>query len=446
MNEELTLLALCDSPTATSGFARVAMNLLPKWHKKNGGIFDKIVVWGINYRGEQHDFPVWILPPGEGYTWQATTNLTLFVALACGMHPVHKHKVTHIWMMQDSFIFSQTGFSKALSESLAKNNPRAKTVYYMPVDSSVEAAWMEAVQSADVPVAYTEYGRNEALKKLPRKFNPATLRVIPHGCDTSIYRPMEDPEKIRRELFHSPNSKPFVESDDFLIVNCNANQVRKDIPSTLKIFAGLGKLVPGTERRYKLVLQMPKLSSDGVDLGVVMEQLGLTKDDVYIADQHYNAGFAKHPESYIADLYNASDLMLTSTLGEGWGFCLTEAAACGCPVMAPDHTACSDVMDGLSTRGVKGIYPVRYVANSVVHRTDNSRYRPSIDVPNAIENIHALAMGKYDWDVKAGDGDFRPSSYKTRNAGKLCGLTAEAKDWLGWNRIAKEWEGIFTSL
>jgi glycosyltransferase involved in cell wall biosynthesis len=41
----------------------------------------------------------------------------------------------------------------------------------------------------------------------------------------------------------------------------------------------------------------------------------------------------------LARMYNAADLTLSTSLGEGWGFSFTEALACGCPLALPMHTS-----------------------------------------------------------------------------------------------------------
>jgi glycosyltransferase involved in cell wall biosynthesis len=58
-------------------------------------------------------------------------------------------------------------------------------------------------------------------------------------------------------------------------------------------------------------------------------------------------------ESQLRSIYNASDLFLTTNLGEGWGLTITEAMACKLPIVAPLHTSIIEI----SNNGER-IYPI----------------------------------------------------------------------------------------
>ena len=417
----LKLLALCDSPTAETGFARVARNLLLRWHRANGGPFDEINIWAINYRGEKHSLPFWIFNGGNGANWAAPENLAQFLRTLKpepGQQPY-----THCWILQDTFMLSQHKFPEGLALICKRYGIRA--AYYFPVDAPLEPEWTGIIQSVAAAVAYTEYGKREALKVLPKNFNPSSLRVLPHGCDGKIYRPIADRPAIREKLFKpGEGQKEFIGLKDFLIVNVNANQRRKDIPRSLRILRELKEKAQHSNNQFRMLLHMPRQSSDGVNLSKVGAQLGLKENEDWMcSDQYFQYGFAQLAEQHVAEIYTAADLMLTTTLGEGWGFCLTEALGCGCPIAAPNHTACAEVMDRLvSMECPTPIIPLKAVNFDVVNAFDNSRYRQCVNVDYAVETIFQFAS--------------------TPRPGPRLPLPKAAAEWMSWDRIAKEWEKI----
>ena len=58
-------------------------------------------------------------------------------------------------------------------------------------------------------------------------------------------------------------------------------------------------------------------------------------------------------------MYNAADLYLTTSLGEGWGLGVTEAMACHTPVAMPRHTSLAEIGEALGegTQGASGEAP-----------------------------------------------------------------------------------------
>jgi glycosyltransferase involved in cell wall biosynthesis len=423
------LLALCDSPTAQTGFARVAQNLLRRWLAAYGGPFDVIDVWGINYRGDKHPLPYFIYDAGDGGQWQEPVRLAFFLNALCGKNETGdkvQEPYTHVWILQDSFCLARNRFAEGLKVVCEKFKIRSS--YYLPVDGTLEPEWMTMVANVDATVAYTEFGKAQALKALPASFNPAAIKVIPHGVETKVYFPIEDRVKKRRELFrpYVEGAPKFLNDEDFLIVNVNANQRRKDLPRTLRIFKELVAHRPAGAWQFKLCMHMPRESADQINLSKVANQIGLVEGlDWMCSDFFFTAGTAKLGEEHIRNLYNTADMMLTTTLGEGWGFALTEALACGCPIAAPRHTACEEIMTKLMSFGMDNmILPLPVEEFGVVNAMDNSRFRPVTLHEPAIRAIEKFV-----------GSSLRPRRMRLP-------LTDAAAQWLNWDRIAKEWEPV----
>ena len=90
----------------------------------------------------------------------------------------------------------------------------------------------------------------------------------------------------------------------------------------------------------------------GLDLWALMLQTDMEEyEDYMFPPRHIENHGAT--EAQLRSIYNASDLYLTTNLGEGWGLTVTEAMACELPIVAPLHTSITEISnDG------KNIYPI----------------------------------------------------------------------------------------
>ena len=354
----IKILAVCDSPTVLTGFARVARNILGRWRFYEEG--EPVDCWAINFDGWGYDQVGYRLFPGGKHDWNSPGKLNQLLKL------IADGQYTHLWMLMDPDALSVHGFPQKLRQVCKVKNVRV--MLYFPVDAPPEWEWLSILDAVDVAVTYAEFGRNEIRKALGKSLYP--IEVVPHGVD-DCFKPLsvEDRAKARcielilralpggetppgegnRTMKGTPrgDTRPtggeraarsihFVEEDTFLMLNVNKNEWRKDPLRSLEILAGLRKLgVPA-----KLILRMDPMSAmGGVHLDMAAQQLGLTygKEWCHIGPVNDEA---------MAALYNAADLYLTTSLGEGWGLGVTEAMACHCPVAMPKHTSLAEIGEG----------------------------------------------------------------------------------------------------
>ena len=116
--------------------------------------------------------------------------------------------------------------------------------------------------------------------------------------------------------------------------------MRKDPFSTLMLLAELRKLDP----KYKLYLHMNPNPRIGLDIKAKADGLNLLQHVVF-ADPFFSDKFStyKCTKNMLAQIYNASDLVVSTTHGEGWGLTTTEAAACGTPIAIPKHSSYEEI-------------------------------------------------------------------------------------------------------
>jgi len=404
----MKILCLCDSPTLTSGFARVAQNLFKRWARSGA----KIDVWGIAFMGWGYKNVPYInelFPAGVSGQWNHPDHLRVF------LQQLRTGGYTHVWLMQDTFLLSLHDFPKALKDVCKEKGIRS--MLYYPVDAPLKPEWTDIIAAVDVAVAYTEYGMLETQRAYARRVQqlraadrtkliaaalaagqpvpPAeveepdelAIEILPHGVDTAVYRPLGDRERTRETFW----VKPWLKPGDFLMLNVNSHQRRKDVTRSLEILAELKALgVPA-----KLVMHMSALSDIDVNLEAVGEQLGLTLYEDWVHhSQLFHLGQGSLPETApvgqpsLVQLYNLADLYLTTTRGEGWGLGITEALACGTPVAMPGHTACGDLMEMFACAGQSNRYVCLPAEGGCdVLEGDNSRCRPRVNLREAGQRI-----------------------------------------------------------
>ena len=82
---------------------------------------------------------------------------------------------------------------------------------------------------------------------------------------------------------------------------------------------------------------------DGANLPAIMESLGLLDGSVLFVDE-YRYNFEPYPPALMARSYNAMDVLLAPSMGEGFGIPVLEANACGTPAIVSDFSAQPEVM------------------------------------------------------------------------------------------------------
>lgn len=380
MQDKIRLLAFGDYACST-GFGRVMSELMRQLEATGRYAIDVV---GINYSGDPYDPERW---PGRVYPAMSALNLQgaygdvfgrqrVLDLLATGNYDV-------LFMLQDTFVIQGGGFMDGLLETqrqLAGAGKAFKVVYYYPLDAPPKKDWItDVVSRVDYPVTYTNWAKAETLKVDPSLKD--RLKVIYHGTSPEDFHYIEDRGEVmtfRHNWFNG------VTDGKFLVTNVNRNQSRKDI---VRNFMILKELKDQGIKDVMLYLHMQPADVGG-NLLVMADNFGLELEKDWICPNPKtftaNSGYST---SIVNAIYNASDAVLTTTLGEGWGLSVTEAMATRTPVIAPNHTSLREILS--DKRGY--LVPAGdFASHWITKEMDNERLRPLMNVDAAAQAIVSL--------------------------------------------------------
>jgi glycosyltransferase involved in cell wall biosynthesis len=156
---------------------------------------------------------------------------------------------------------------------------------------------------------------------------------VPHAVDTEIYKPI-DRQEARKRLDVGSNTF-------FVVVNGANKGNRKSLELIIKAWSIF------TERYHYdgmlLYMHCYAEATHGIDLLACAKYYEVDPKTIRFANSyHYVMG--RFSPRIMCDLYNAADVLLQPSRGEGFGVPLIEAQACGTPVITCDATAMSELV------------------------------------------------------------------------------------------------------
>lgn len=208
------------------------------------------------------------------------------------------------------------------------NFPQIKWIPWFPIDS-------EPVTKINVDKITQAYKRLVFSKHACKMMDNAGLDYdyIPHGVDTNVFKPMDRAEA--RKIVNLP-------ADAFIVGMVAANKgfpPRKAFAENISAFKMLKEKHPDA----LLYLHTSNgARGEGFDIAAFVDLIGLEMDkDVILAEQ-YNY-MLSYPDPVMNALYNAFDVHMLVSKGEGFGIPILEAQAAGCPVIVGDWTSMGEL-------------------------------------------------------------------------------------------------------
>lgn len=319
------------SPT---GYARVIDSLLPF-------LVEAVIVYyfGINSNTQPVSRTDWVLLPNPNK--EDIYGLEILPAV------IKQARPTVVLLVNDLYVYS------IYKPYLKAGCPAAKIILYGPVHGiHLRRDYLNQLKGLDRLVLFTESARNEVYNSLSldgslAKGFPAT-EVIGHGLNLKQFYPLapfstEDGfsnarQLARRHLFpHLPEV-----NKGFIILNANRNQSRKRLDITMEAFA---QFVQNKPPEVYLYLHTGLLDK-GVDLISLINLYNLQARILLTSLGQYHPNVSETRLNYI---YNACDVGINTSTGEGWGLTSFEHAAAGGAQIVPKHSACAELWDGIAS-------------------------------------------------------------------------------------------------
>lgn len=326
-----SILAISDY--ANTGIGESLRPQLKHWHNAGHDIF----MMGLGYNGfpfaiDRDTYPYWdkIRPIFDTYSpevkfGQQVIEPTLrasqanFVITSFDVGMIRYMAEPH----QDPF----TARSQVTMNALNVKSRSFQHIAYFPLDGLVADRTLprhfeEVIGGFDIPVTYSQFAKDAIMRSIG-----LDIPMIPISHDPQIYRKM-DKSWCRNQIGFPQKG--------FIVAMIGTNQSRKLWP---EFIYSAGKLAKAHDDVYVLPWTTWMHQING---GFDVQDLCYRESIPSI--QTIDPGIAVHrfTDEQMAMLYNAVDVLVLTTVGEGAGLPPIRARACGTPTLVSDNTSCTE--------------------------------------------------------------------------------------------------------
>ncbi len=191
-------------------------------------------------------------------------------------------------------------------------------------------SWFNRRGKGKWAIAMSQFGERELLEA---GVDRDRLFYAPHSFNPQIFKPT--PSAMRKDLN--------VPDEAHLTIINSANKgvtpIRKCWPEMLLAWSNFAKSHPDA---YLLIWTEAFGLANGVNIDRVLKAVDAPMDRVRFVPQfEYRQGLN---QEVVANAYSASDVLLMTSRGEGFGVPAIEAQACGIPVILTDWTAQTELV------------------------------------------------------------------------------------------------------
>lgn len=218
-----------------------------------------------------------------------------------------------------------------IKPSIVEDLGECKWLPWLPIDHQpAPEIVVKPAQAAYLPISYAKFGRDELEKAgVPNVY-------IPHGIETGTFKVLPDAEvrEFRRTV---------CEDAAWLGVMVSANKgwpSRKGFVETLMAFKSVLPSLPSPALLY-IHADYTKVLGGG-DLAGIVKAMGLA-DHVRFPNR-YKLWVGDYDQRYLTLMYNAADVYLGPSRGEGFGIPIIEAQACGAPVIVTNFSSMPELV------------------------------------------------------------------------------------------------------
>jgi glycosyltransferase involved in cell wall biosynthesis len=302
-----SLIWLSDSPTLSTGYARVGQQVLPWLAETFPGVVT-CLGWGYQQSADdKNDRPYELFAQGTFESPQ--DNLPRLLASRPGAVLV---------TLGDPWSFDPIARLKTQHDF--------SWLAYVPTDCApLPRKALLGLLAADAVVAASYFGKSALEQALPE----VEVGVVYHGVDCAIFRPLENRSAVRAE-----NGL----ADRFVVGFVGRNRPRKQLACLIKAFARFTSECPEAFL-YLHTTEEP----DGWDVPGLLARYGLDQCAGITGDLSIKQGLT---DEMLNLVYNLFDVFVLPSCGEGFGLPIVEAMAAGVPVVTTDHSTNKELVKG----------------------------------------------------------------------------------------------------
>lgn len=397
--EKAKILVIGDGVVPT-GFSRVIHSMI-KNIPKDGYEFHHLAV---NYSGDPHEFDHKIYPARLA---GIPTNPLGFDRIPQMLNQI---KPEIIFILNDIWIIKE--YLKVI-RNVYNYKTVPKIVVYFPVDGEgYRKEWFDDFDVVSKTCVYTEFGKEQVKSVYPG----LEVEIIPHGIDIEDFYPLNEDRQEYKKEFYKGNKT--INPESFIVLNANRNQPRKMLDVSIYGFALFAR--DKDDVRYHHHAGLQDSGWDIISLAEIFsKELGYDVSKKLILSNQQE-GVQTVSDGKLNEYYNASDVGLNTSTGEGWGLVSMEHAVTGAPQIVPNHSACTEIYSDcaimlepkMTFRGYETLLKRKYVAAE--------------DVANALNSLYTNKE-LYDEIAKKAYDKFTSPKYS-------------------WKNIAKLWDNIFKEI
>ena len=235
-----------------------------------------------------------------------------------------------VFILNDPHVICRLMFANDFDPEQALRRYRPVITYFTVDGDNLPEAW-KVFSRHSTAVAMSRFGQDQV---------PGS-EMLYHGVDTETFRPATQQRPIKTSSGHMVFSKRHAKQaigydpNRFLILRVDRNGWRKDFGSTWKA------LVPVVAEHDDIDVHFHCAGNDMAG-GPMMP--ALFSRDMATAERFKLSKSTKLATDDLVVLLNAADMVVSTSMGEGFGLTLAETIACGVPVVAQNISAIPEVV------------------------------------------------------------------------------------------------------